>query len=956
MAAPAWRKNLPQSGGGDVDLFTELGVSPEGAPEAAPEESGPWTLHHNMNVKRPENIWEGITYPFRVVEKTGENVAAIAGKGARDLAVNVAALPTDIAEYAGLEQAGDVSRWIRNTVPDIELESSFKTGEAAANVASELIQYGVPAQAAANTAEKVLRGAPKLVKWGGQLLAAISGDVAAAGDKNTQTLGNMFGGGPTAIRPGDTGMERRAKIGAEAGVLYTVLTPIVEIIRHGAPIIGRTLKALGAPEDMAETIAAQTIRDAAEHGEEVAAARLAVAADELGQGGFKPTTGTASNDPGLIAMERGLVTATGKETGYHPSVKFAQRKRENIAATGEQVKSVTEGRGRPGQATDFFEQDRTARMAAAEEEAAQRTKAAESRVGEAEATAKASEEELAAARAEVDDIVGAQTATAEGRTAASEQINETVRDELTRVTAEKNRLAKAVDPDNNVPVNDSKLKAAVKKLKTPKGRSLPIWRDLPGSLRKRINAMLPKAEKGTPPPPPLTLGALQDFRGRLSDAARALRRKGRGDAERALAELRDTIDSYIDDVAERGDDAAARAKEFQRYYREEFAPRFGKETAGGKFRKATKEYNPVKPSETGQTFWKPGGGSKETARNLRTIIEGAKDPAEAAQRVRNYVIADFAEKAVSADGKINRRLIFEYLRRHKDALDQFPDLQREIKAMARRNVRAADRVGEAQARVKTAQQGVQKAEAALQKEVEAASAELKQTADEYKRSVAGYFIDADPVKAMGRVITSERPDKAMAELVKKTQGSAQAREGLASALGEWVSKRVRAMDERETVKLARMEELLGDKRVVRALEMLHGKEDVAVLKRVRDQLRMANRINEQVTAGSPTASLRESTKIISLALDLKFGIMRGRRYLNAISWLSDFVHGEKLKDRVLRLITEAMLDPEKARTLLKNRNNREAQRKALEWMGKRFKRTRAAGQLLSEPPAEQQRQ
>lgn len=107
-------------------------------------------------------------------------------------------------------------------------------------------------------------------------------------------------------------------------------------------------------------------------------------------------------------------------------------------------------------------------------------------------------------------------------------------------------------------------------------------------------------------------------------------------------------------------------------------------------------------------------------------------------------------------------------------------------------------------------------------------------------------------------------------------------------------------------------------------------------------------INRPVAAGIPTQSAKESFKPMSIALDLKFGIMKGRRYLNAMNWARTFFFGAKdIEVMAEELLIKFMLDPDAARIALRSPTDKVAQRRL---------KTYITNNILSQPSDEERRQ
>ena len=84
-----------------------------------------------------------------------------------------------------------------------------------------------------------------------------------------------------------------------------------------------------------------------------------------------------------------------------------------------------------------------------------------------------------------------------------------------------------------------------------------------------------------------------------------------------------------------------------------------------------------------------------------------------------------------------------------------------------------------------------------------------------------------------------------------------------------------------------------------------------VLERARDQLRVMNRINTQVTVGSPTAALQQNVQRVRIVMASMYGIVRGRGIFAISQWVMKGLGLDPATNARL-IMRDAMLDPEVA--------------------------------------------
>jgi len=799
-------------------------------------------------------------------------------KGIRDLGVGVASLPFDVAEIAGSERAGEISENINRAVPDIEVGGLGRAGAAG-------VQYGVPGLGASRLALGATKNASKFVQFFSEVAATVGSDIAVATTDDIETLGNMLGG-PTAINEDDPAFIKRLKVGFET-VPFATLPPAainstVWMWKKITGLIGGLLPSKKMSEEAAAVVLRELTSDP-----ETAVKNIDKIIEEYRGRPFSPTTGPAADDPGLIATQR----------GFSSDPRFAARKSENQLAAARELAEVTETpSGVAADTGEFFARAREQKVAAFEE------------------TISGFENLQKQVQNELETYVGISQGFRNLAPDASSQLNKIVLDELKRMTAKKTTLYKAIDPGGTAIITKEDLYTAVVAAGKNSGKF-----DRTGTKVQSYFKQYDKLKKFSNPKgisqgpnkpnlhPKIAYRDIEDMRPDLSAAISKARADKEGGVVTRLLDLQDAFDRTVVDIAGGGDAAAKNAREALRFFKEEFAPRF-REGVGGSIALEVRRAGPaqaIPPTTLAGRFVKIGAGSREPAQQLAKIINASPNKAEAQRALRDYTISVFSQTVVTPSGKLVPTAVDKFLEMYDEIITTFPDIGREIKEMGAGIKR----------RVKT--------ESLLADEVKAARGELKLSEREMNKNITNLFIEQDPVTALTRVIKRSDPIRSFDELYEAAakDKSGRASSGLKQAFKEYIDQTVVSSsvipqaEERFIVVANKMEGLTKDKVTSHIMNKLFSEGERKVLQQVRDQMRLENRINQQVTVGAPTEPLRKVADRTRLILASYFGIVKGRGVFAITRWIQDITNKNPVTIAE-GFLFDALLDPEIGRVML----------------------------------------
>jgi len=787
-----------------------------------------------------------------------DSVARVVGGGLLNLVRGTATLPFDVGAALGYEKESsqEVSDFVSKLIPRIPPKTK------AEDLLQTLVHYGIPASAAVRLATGITRGSMWAIRVGADLLGGGLADFIAT--------------------PGS--VKKRAFAGATDIAFSGGLGAVGGTVKFGYGLA----KNIFHPSKVAEEAARGAFRSAALDPEAAIAELKEVLRREYVPG-YKPTSGVASGDYGLTALEKGIGTKDKQ------SPIFVERKELNMRSVSNALEEITQRHGGdPTKAKEYFENYLNAKLTGAAN--AQEL---------AESTLKGAEDET-------DNLINGFVKQGGGQAEASAIIDESLREELERMTRTKNRLFKEIDPTNSVEIPKDDLREAYQVLVGKQSPLDSVPSKIDKGLKSRIFRILKPPQKSVAERP-LTYGALQDLRPDLSAAIARARRQEEGGLVERLVGFKATVEEETEKLAARGGPDAQRAYEALDYFKNEFVPKF-KEGVAGKFRQAIRRGEPWPPSATGKRFLGISSGAQESANQLRNIIRGSQDPSTTMGAVRTHIIGDVADLMRGSAGKTSLTRLDNYLNKRevRETIDRFPSIKNEILEF-RNNI----------------QKGLE-AQGLFAASVEAAKKGVMATQKEANLSAARYFVNRDPENAIKQALNSSELEATFGKLAQlaKQDPTGDAMRGLRQALSNHIDSLAGVRGTREVagsleIIRSRLAKMMEDKKTRGALSKLYGSTEMKVLESLNKQLQIEDRINKQMTAGSPTAPIQETVKRARIILSSWYGLVRGRGIMAISGWIQKTV-GKDPQEMAETLISDAMLDPRLAIEFLRpdNKANR----------------------------------
>ena len=368
--------------------------------------------------------------------------------------------------------------------------------------------------------------------------------------------------------------------------------------------------------------------------------------------GVTPTTAQATQDPGLLALERGVSRQTPQAKGRLEDIVTEQRR----AVRGKIEEGIPQGRGEA---------------------------VAETMEGEINRVKRNLDAQLREANKEVADLLE------KGKgTRPPEELNRVVRERLLEVEdaaeADASKLFDAVDPRGNITGRTLRIKDVADEIVESASKA-ERPESVPEVVRILSRGGTPTGEQVFGNTEPLT--ELMGLRSRITDDVRSevsqIAPNRRAIAR--LTKLKQAVDdTIVKDIPEAGE-AYAKAREF---FRTEVAERF-RQGAPAKIlqRGRLGEVSAVPESATISRFFKKGTGAKEAADDFKRSL-GAD--AQAKESLSEAVIQDFGEFSFKADGTFDRVRADRWIAGHRAALKEFPDIENKILAITKKGGAAAE--------------------------------------------------------------------------------------------------------------------------------------------------------------------------------------------------------------------------------------------------------------------------
>ena len=845
------------------------------------------------------NIIDPVAGVKRFIGREVENAKSmgrIVAGGVLNMAEGFGTLGYDISSEIGPEdarkKASKMAAEVRRVIPNIEPDGTLEA------IGQKVVQYGLPAGTAIKLTHGVLQKSPWAVQFMGELFSGGLADFASATPDDE----------PIAISA-ETPLGKRVGIGVEGTVIPAAIRPVGKVVGAVGRGLGRTAKYMWKPKVVAEdaigsalveqsldpVLALKNIKQYLRDGSDL---------------GVERTTGTVSNDIGLVGMEKGL--ASKGDT----AAELLQRKEMNFRTIGDALEEVTDTMGGDGQrARAYFE------------------KFVDDRISGGMKSYEVAEAAVRSAEKETDNLIDEFAMKGGKQADASMFIDSTVKDELTRLTAKKNDLYKKIDPNYEVIIPKQRLQEAYKALMAKHSQYDTVAQNIDSELKQILTDDLAiKKSKGGEGFPdigdlftaktkekPLTFGALTDLRGTLSDAIKKARTADQGEVVLRLTTFKKAVEAETEHLMLEGGPAAQRAIDANEFYVKEFLPKF-RQGVGDTFRKNIRKGTPFYPTETGNRFIATATGASENAVQLKNIISGSKNAPEAAMKVRDHIVSSVADLMQTSKGTTaaNRLVSFLNQRPVRETLDQFPSIKKEIMQFKNQLGTSLEK------------------QSRFAKDLDSAKTALKKTEKDMKKSAASFYVDVNPVKAMGAVLRSADPESNMAKLVRlaKQDPSGDALKGLKASLSDYLKRELtgtREIGGTLEVMKSKVVEIFKRKETRNAMSALYSKQEMAVLDNIHKELQIMDRVNKQVTSNSSTKPIAEQIQRARVVLASFYGIVKGRGIFAISNWIMKLA-GRDPETIANRVITDAMLDPELAAKLMTKEIDKKASQRAKEYL------------------------
>ncbi len=602
-----------------------------------------------------------------------------------------------------------------------------------------------------------------------------------------------------------------------------------------------------------------------------------------------PTTGIASNDEGLLALERGFRASTPR---------IVRRDRQVAEAATDQVRRTAPADAPAEPAARAAVRDRagdTVRSQVAGERAA---------VESYETGARRAER--AAIEAEADEAARI-TQRAETGPQAAQRFDSALVDETMRpMQAEQRRLYDAI-PDTPASVDD--LRAVVQAIRDRTPRTVPEGQAQPTAWLDRLESL-----------ETVSIRDLNEMRPFIDTAQRQARTAGDFQLADNYGRLRRHIDEQTDRLAASSQPGAAEAQAARAYSRDEIAPRFGRTSPEMADLRRRVNQDPENRSaapreDTARTFLGAQPDTPEGALHGQRLTEQVRralagQPSEAAGRAaaRDYVMASM-RGVVGRDGRVSLAAFDEWMRQHASTIRGLPEIDQEVTAMRRDLVNRRTATTE------------------MQRQLEDATALRGRTEREIQDSAASLFLERDTPRAVAAIFESGDPRRSMRQVVTRLRNQPDAMRGLRTAVADYLEARVTTANTAATTdganptSLARLGDLFREHRGT--LEILYGpgSREMQALQNAHRAVSDMARLTVRGVAGSETGSLadqigRLAERALRLPAPVGFGAVTGGMLARNVKMALGSIPGLNNDAAIRRLLQRMQTEPELAVHLL----------------------------------------
>lgn len=444
---------------------------------------------------------------------------------------------------------------------------------------------------------------------------------------------------------------------------------------------------------------------------------------------------------------------------------------------------------------------------------------------------------------------------------------------------------------------------------------------------------------------------LSEFLAMEQDVNRAIRQArsaGDGNAAAALSNAKNIIETNLERASPKNAEKFRKAREF---YRTNIAEPFIQGTTGKVLAAGAKgEIFKNSVAESVPAFFQKGPkGGEAIDQLLQTAPKDKIQPV-----VRDYLIDDIIKNNYNeATNTFNTRAIRKFITDRPEAFQRFPEIRTEIHQMLNKlesGKALEDIAGEGVSSAKMAiKQGGSAANKFMRNREEALNNfvsqvrrktdEMKLNADkkvrEAEKSAAKFFLDnTEPSVAIEKAFADTgNLTKNISELISivKRDSSGKALNGLKEGVFDHIQEKISS----ENLALGKGEGALDFKKTNKLLRAyraaledsgLYSKEELNVLKTVSKRMEISQRGNLRVTAGSDATektALSEGEKILLRSgLRAQFGGLRGGNLFSVINDMLDVVTGARKRAEIVgNVMVRSHLDPELGKLLLKRNLN-----------------------------------
>lgn len=368
-----------------------------------------------------------------------------------------------------------------------------------------------------------------------------------------------------------------------------------------------------------------------------------------------------------------------------------------------------------------------------------------------------------------------------------------------------------------------------------------------------------------------------------------------------LRSIKDVVNRYAGELAERGDDsAAAAARAAETNYSERIAPNF-RQGAGGRMDTKLKndpQRQNLPASNTAAEFLT----TPEDAADLQRIASLRGNQQETAANARTWLFDRLAQTGVADNGRIDGAKLARWRNVNADIIEQVPGLRAEVDRMVADAQRGAQLSTDAANVTRTADQNATR----VMRDVE--------------QGPLGKIRGASPENAAKSIFSSANPERTAQELVETVGKNPEALRGLKAAVADHFAGRVSGVspanvsDGTQNINYASLvKEFEKNERV---LAQIYTPEEMNTLRQAQKLLEPLAKRQGQATTGSVTAESNLSAwRALEAGLKLKFGMLKGGGIMRSLKLATDSL-GFNETDQANRLVARMMFDPDLAAHLL----------------------------------------